>query len=331
MKVRLAIFFLFFLPVVSIGQINLVPNPGFEDTIRCPSDSTIIKTKVWYNPTCGSPDYFYPTIQGNPGCINQYPAYWGGGGYSNNWGYQMPHNGLAYAGMVVPDASELMAVRLNDSLRNGKTYTISFYTSLGNASRSGMDLIQVAFMNDSITDYNLSTCWNYLSNLQSDAGNLSGNIIIDTLNWVLVQDTFIAGGGECYMVLGNIDTAQTQYYLIDSLNPSRFAYYYFDDFDIHCIDCSTSIPPVPDYPQITLTPNPSNGEFILNGNFPPETKMKIYNMLGQLVWSEDIESGNRTVPIFLQLAAGVYVYRIESPKGQAGNYVLKNGKLVIEK
>lgn len=54
--------------------------------------------------------------------------------------------------------------------------------------------------------------------------------------------------------------------------------------------------------------------------------MKIYNMLGQLVWSENIESGNRTVPVFLQLAAGVYVYRVES-----GNDVLKNGKLVIEK
>ena len=106
MKVRLAIFFLFFLPVVSIGQINLVPNPGFEDTIRCPSDSTIIKTKVWYNPTCGSPDYFYPTIQGNPGCINQYPAYWGVGGIPITgvtkclimdwhmlvWSFQMPPN-----------------------------------------------------------------------------------------------------------------------------------------------------------------------------------------------------------------------------------------------
>jgi len=327
MKIGIIISLLSLFPFLIEGQINLVPNPSFEDTFRCSIDSNIVKAKVWFNPTnYGTPDFFYPTIQGNPGCIDQYPGGWGGGAYSNIWGYQLPRSGNAYAGMAVSQGSELMESPLLDSMKMGKSYAVSFYVSVGDAYGSGLDLIGISFRSDSVTDYFLV---GYLPGiLNNDAGNASGNILIDQLGWMLVQDTFIAIGGERYMILGNIDTGNTQYY--NSSNPTA-VYFYFDDFDIHCVDCSSSIPPVSDYPEITLTPNPSNGEFILKGNFPPETKMKIYNMLGQLVWSEDIESGNRTVPIFLQLAAGVYVYQVQSPNGQAGNYVLKNGKLVIEK
>jgi hypothetical protein len=316
-------------PILAIGQVNLVPNADFEDTIRCPSDFSITKARYWYNPTiCGSPDYFYPTMQGNLACVDQLAVgnSWGGGSYVNNWGFQMPRSGNAYAGMGVPEASELMAVKLIDSLSPGKEYSVSFYTSLSNNSRSGIDLIQFAFMEDSVTDYNINTCWNYLSNLQSDAGNDQGNIIIDTVNWVLVNDTFVAAGGELYMVIGNIDTAQTQYYLIDSINPSRFAYYYFDDFDVHCIDCTsdTSEPPV--YPEITITPTLTQGELLLSGNFPLGAKFEVYDVLGQLVFYDELQSGNQTQSVFLPLGAGVYTCTV-----MADGSLLKAEKVVVVK
>ena len=329
MKLVAALILTFCFSSLMLGQVNLVPNSNFEDTIRCPSDNSITKARFWYNPTiCGSPDYFYPTMQGNLACVDQLAVgnSWGGGSYNNNWGYQLPNSGIAYVGMGVPEASELMAIRLLDTLIGGKRYAVSFYTSLGNNSGSGIDLVQLAFMEDSVTDYNINSCWNYLSNLQSDAGNYLGNYLIDTINWIVVQDTFIASGGEHYMIVGNIDTAQTQYYLLDTINPSRFAYYYFDDFDVHCIDCTsdTSEPPV--FPVITITPTLTQGEITVSGDFPVGTKLEVYDVLGQLVFYDELQSGNQTQTVFLQLSAGVYTCRVIAE----GN-VLKTEKVVITK
>jgi len=238
----------------------------------------------------------------------------------------LPHSGLAYAGFV--NVSENMAIQLSDTLKANKKYAVSCYVSLANNSDAAYDLIQFAFTNHRVAVYDTTT-WQltYIcDSMVANAENQPGNIITDTTNWVLVQDTFIADGGEYYMTVGNFDTAHTQYQIVDTAHPSLNAYYYFDDFDVHCVDCNTAVTTIPNYPPISLSPNPSNGSFQLIGDFPPETKLKICNMLGQEVFMEDVDAGSRTVPINLQLAEGVYIYRVESESG-----VLKNGKLVIEK
>lgn len=309
-------------PMIAGGQINLVPNPSLEDTFRCPSDSNVIKTKKWFNPTnYGTPDFFYVANQGNSICLDQAPAHWGGGGYNNAWGNQTPHSGLAYAGMAVSQGSELMESPLSDSMIAGKKYAVSFYVSVGDLWGSGLDLIGVSFLPDSTVDY--TGAGTLPATLTNDAGNQSGNIITDTLGWSLVADTFVANGGEKYFILGNIDVANTQYY--NSPNPTA-VYFYFDDFDIHCVDCSTSVPVIPDYPEISLTPNPSNGEFILKGNFPLGSKIEFYNLLGQRLSEIEIAEGNQSLPISLQLAQGVYFYEITT-----GEKKMKSGKIVIAK
>lgn len=311
------------LPFLLTGQVNLVPNPSFEDTLHCASDSTVIKTKRWYRPSaCGTPDFYYP-LQINGGCAAHLPQSWGGGDYSNMRGYQAPGTGLAYAGFLVSMGDELMAVSLTDSLLPGRTYVISFYTSLAEISLSGLDQINLCFMQDSITDFNPGTCWSYLGTLTVDAGNQAGNFLYDTLSWMLVQDTFIAEGGERYMIVGNIDTAATQHYYMDSTMQIG-SYYYFDDFDVHCIDCTSDTSEPPSYPEISVSPNLSQGEITLSGNFPEGTQFEIYNMLGQRVYYSELQSGNQSQTLFLTLADGAYIYRV-----QASGSILKTGKLVL--
>ncbi len=323
--------FALLLPFLSAGQVNLVRNPGFEDTLRCPSDSTITKAKVWYRPSaCGTPDYFYPTMTGNIGCIDQMILFnsWGGGGYgpaNNNWGTQFPNTGIAYAGMAVAGGTELMAGKLSDSLQAGKTYAVSFYTSLGETYYSqgahGLDLISFCFMQDSIVDYDQWTCWSYLGTLHVDAGNQSGNFLTDTLGWTLVQDTFVAEGGERFFVFGNIDTANTQY--VNSATGTA-CYYFFDDFDVHCIDCTSDTSEPPTYPEISVTPSITSGEITLSGNFPDATKFEVYNILGQKVFYDELQTGNQSQTLFLTLADGSYLYRVH-----AAGTTLKTGKIVV--
>jgi hypothetical protein len=306
---------------------NLVVNGDFETYTLCNTDSVLPKAEAWYTPNCGTPDYFHALVNGNTLCTAQYPALWGGGNYANAWGYQTPFDGLGYAGFVVANGGEFMAGRLSDTLRAGRSYEVSFFTSLCdnyfNQGAQGLDLIQVSFNADSITDYNSATCWYYISTLSSDAGNWNGNYLTDTSGWMLVRDTFTAVGGERYFVVGNIDTASTLYY--NSSTPT-FCYYYFDDFDVHCIDCTsdTSEPPV--YPQITITPTLTQGELVLSGNFPVGAKFEVYDVLGQLVFYDELQIGNQNQSIFLPLGAGVYTCRV-----MAEGSLLKAEKVVVVK
>jgi hypothetical protein len=305
---------------------NLVVNGDFESYFLCPSSPNVYKANQWFNPTqCGTPDYFHADLSGNPGCASQSFAQWGGGGYNNLWGYQIPRSGNAYGGMYPAQGAEMMAGKLSDSLRAGKTYAVSFYTVLGetyyNQGKS-MDLIAIDFMTDSITDYT-TTCWQYLGTLEVDVTNQPGRFLNDTLNWMLVADTFLAEGGEKYFVLANIDTLNTQF---SNSNPGGGCYYYFDDFDVHCIDCTsdTSDPPV--YPEITITPTLTQGELLLSGNFPSGTKFEVYDVLGQLVFYDELQSGNQNQSVFLPLGAGIYTCRV-----MAEGSLLKAEKVVVVK
>ncbi len=328
MKTRLFTFCLLFFSLLSSGQVNLVRNPSFEDTIRCPSDSTITKARYWYNPSiCGSPDYFYPTMIGNLDCVDMLAVgnSWGGGSYLNNWGFQLPHTGIAYAGFGVPEAAELIANHMLDSMQAGKKYEVSFYTSLGEASRSGLDMISFCFMQDSVVDYNQNTCWFFIDSLQAHAGNKPYNYLIDTVRWRLVTDTFTAQGGEEYFVFGGIDTLNDHYYLVDSIFPSRAAYYYFDDFDVHCIDCEQDTVISPPIRPFLLYPNPSSGQYFLECTVLAPSVVEIFNMLGQKVETIPISEGENRFSFNLTThAAGVYVWRVRS-----GNEQLHTGKLVL--
>ncbi len=310
------------------GQTNLVINPDFEDTLICSSNASVTKATSWYSPMryC-SPDYFYPTMTGNFGCFAMYPQDWGGGNYVNLWGRQTPNSGVAYIGFGVAGGNELVGGRLSDSLKPGKSYEVSFYTSLGetyyNQGAQGLDLIQFCFMRDSLVNYDFINFWQYLGTLNPTAGNQSGNLLTDTSGWTLVRDTFVASGGERFFVVGNIDTANTMYY--NSPTPT-FCYYYFDDFDVHCIDCTsdTSEPPV--FPVITISPTLTHGEITVSGDFPAGTKLEVYDVLGQLVYYDELQSGNQTQTVFLQLNADVYTCKVIAD----GN-VLKTEKVVVGK
>jgi len=109
------------LPVFGVGQVNLVPNPSFEDTLGCPMGYPDLddKCKDW------------TSFRATPDYMNACSAVCG---YDNQYGFQEPKSGNAYAGfaayqVTIPEAREHIAALLTESLEIGIKYYVSFYIS----------------------------------------------------------------------------------------------------------------------------------------------------------------------------------------------------------
>lgn len=297
---------------------NLVPNPSFEDVEYCSSGSTY-KAAQWFNPNLGSPDLYRDTGAFGA-CFENCGGFNINNTYSTPYGYQLPRTGHVYFGIALmagigSDQREYISVQLNDSLIAGKKYCVSFYTSLSNGSGYASDAVGVSLTHDPY--YDCSGPVLFVSN--GEVRNPIGNVLTDTLNWVLVSDTFVANGGEKFLTIGNFHPDSSS-----NLQPTgqiqNMCYHYVDDVSV--MFCDTFAPV---YPSFSLFPNPSNGEFSISGNFPTGTQLSIYNMLGQKIGESIVlPEGNNIILIDLELAQGVYYYELRSPIEQVAE-----GKFII--
>jgi gliding motility-associated-like protein len=322
---------LLILPINSIGQINLVPNPSFEQHTNC-------------NLTNGSiglfaPPWFQPNIEpfggGVMGGLTDYfnaCDFVNGFGVPINYGgYQLAYSGNAYAGIevfqntILFNSRDYIEVKLLDSLKKNKKYCVSFYFSLPEILQYAVGNIGAYFSNDSLL-YSSPTSENIPVVPQIE--NPSTNFLNDTLNWMLVQGEFIALGGEQFITIGNFRTnANTPFISMPGGGLTNDSYYYIDDVSV--IECeyaqtltsSLSIPNV-------FTPNGDN----INDVFKPITKnietlhCAIYNRWGiqvaELKEPNAAWDGRNTAGI--QCTAGVYYY-VLSAKGTDGKEYEEKG------
>lgn len=198
---------------------NLVPNPSFEDTVSCPlGGDQLYKAEHWHA-FRASPDYFHSCCI-STNCVVGVP--------NNDFGYQYPHSGNAYAGMITYDLTgapyrEYLAAHLTNPTSPGIKYYFTCYINW-----SGKPGFTIANNKFGIA----------LSNILYDSANpypISNNPIVysdsiyaDSLGWSKVELSFIASGNDEYLVLGNLfDDLQT-----DTINLGQFnvhSYYFIDD------------------------------------------------------------------------------------------------------
>src|SRR5205814_1531621 len=128
-------------------------------------------------------------------------------------GYQFPKTGNAYCGfsvrdsnIFIPNEREYIEGVLSDSLIAGHSYCLEFYVSSADKCKYATDRIGAYFSNDSISNYTTHQNLPVIPQVE----NAVGNVISDTLNWVLISGNFTAQGGEKYITIGNFRTdAQT--------------------------------------------------------------------------------------------------------------------------
>lgn len=233
--------------LASIGQ-NLVPNPSFEQYSACPiGPGEINNVLFWATPDSASPDYYnscYSPIFPLPFLPNM-------GVPENIQGYQAARTGDGYAGIISHDQTlgintnyrEYLKVQLSQPLAAGEEYCVEFYWTLADKSVYYVGEIGAYFTPNNVF-LPITTALPFTP--QVSMSNVPMN---DTTNWVLFQSSFVANGGEQYMIIGNFnnpantnsDTTGVTGNLFQTAG--SFAYYYIEDVFVgtECITCTIDI------------------------------------------------------------------------------------------
>jgi hypothetical protein len=251
----------FFLIYVQTFAQNLVPNPGFEDTLGCPYQWDGIQMGYaanWFQPTWGTSDLFTSCYL-VPQSFN---------------GYQAAHTGIAYAGIIASchkpfgcDPTninrEYLSVRLLTNLEAGERYYCRFYASRADsvhyAAKFGV------LFSDSL--HQESTM-----NLPYTPQFETVPTLLDKVDWTEYQFSFIANGGESFLTIGNFRNQQDSDTLFtndggDLQNVEyKYAYYYVDDI---CVSKDSL--------------NCKNTAGVSEWNFPQPQVVRITDCLGREV------------------------------------------------
>jgi len=184
------------------AQVNLVPNPSFEEIDSCPqwpvlaNFSPDARPTYWYS--CNdTPEYFtacVDTLTGVP---------------SNFFTYQSAFAGNAYIGMytytTLAEFREMVGVQLISPLVVGQTYYASFYANAAFGGERHWPMR--ATDNIGLLFTMAPNEWVYPMDsyplLRNYAHVHSTQVISDTLGWTLVSGSFVADSAYGYMIIGN--------------------------------------------------------------------------------------------------------------------------------
>jgi hypothetical protein len=204
--------FMVLLVNTSFSQVNLVPNPSFEQnhgTEPCPFNpaDSLLWPDSWISPAPigdGDPDYFLTWY------CDQYSST-----PLNRAGYQIPYEGDAYTmiGLVSdtagghPPYREYLQTILLDTLRTGHRYCFSVWMSCSDSAAKVTDDIGVYFSDTAIFKYDGENF-----PVTPQIRNPEGRYLDDKANWQLFSGSFVAAGGERYITIGNfLDDFHTNY------------------------------------------------------------------------------------------------------------------------
>ncbi|MFZ4741201.1 MAG: gliding motility-associated C-terminal domain-containing protein [Bacteroidales bacterium] len=211
--------FIFFIYIFSNNidgfsqSINLVSNPSFEEYTNCPDNGGQIYyafpwTAATNNAICNS-DYF------NKCSVVLSPIFT----------YQQPRTGIAYAGIElfnnpigIDNYREYLEVKLKNDFKKDKKYCGEFYISFPDYGSYAISNIGMYFSPTEVIQINLYAPLPYIPQIKNTHG-----ILKDTINWMKVNGSFIASGGEQYLVIGNFDSSQyVNYITVGSNTNSRY-------------------------------------------------------------------------------------------------------------
>jgi hypothetical protein len=292
---KIFIYLLLLFSTVSFGQVNLVPNPSFEDTVACPTTANQVDRAVGWYPSRNSPDYFNGCdwINGLMGVPN------------NAVGFQYAHSGDAYCGIVAymhndPNAREDFTCALLSPLIIGKKYQLSFYTSWSGKYRMACNKLGMLFSSINYNSTNNAPLNNYCQ-------FYTDSIIVDSVGWVLVEGSFIADSNYSFLTIGNFFDSS----MVDTIRPlpSSIAYYYIDDVSV-TEDTSTSLPELNSSSDIKIFPNPVVDELFIESSNNPVSSLELFEATDKLILKTTDEFKARSKLNLDHIKSGIYFLRI---------------------
>ena len=321
----------------SVYAQNLVPNYSFENITKCIQGPNQFSGYV-DNWTGGSSGLCYFTSVCNVSS-DSVPL--------NTFGYQNAHTGQAYAGILTyiddtcnicvsdnKNGRDYIQDSLSDTLKKGIRYYVTFYVSLADSSWFSCGEIG-AYFSDSALYYAswLTYTKSYL--IPQVANNSTKDSLNNTVLWTKVSGSFLAQGGEKYIVIGNFKTdSNSQIGNRERLSTNNAgAYYYIDDVivstDSNYADSLAGVAELKvENEKLKVFPNPSKGVFTIESSVSiGKSLVEIYNELGQKVYSTplNLPQGRDFEIDLTSQPSGVYLYRVITEQGD----LVGSGKLLI--
>lgn len=215
------------------GQ-NLVINPGFEQSGQATDLAWLFggdmfhsfDVKGWSQSTRGSSDYF---LRGSSTNTTNIPLYGGTTAVSD---------GRAFSGFIpwCPDKEyrEYITGELSAPLEKGKKYVFRVKVSTGNRNAYLVNDLGVYFTNERFSDQSTEQAIVQVPQLWLDARPLQS----DPEKWTVIQNVFVAQGGERYFTFGNFfdDSSTTVITRQTSGLKEEYSYYYADDVVVELTD-----------------------------------------------------------------------------------------------
>ena len=327
----LSLFMVFVFPKAQ----NLVPNGSFEDTLKCTNGyGNFLGYVTSWGGGGGGLSYF--TSQCAIGQQFEVPQ--------NELGYQYAHSGVSYAGIYTyidslyspsnANGRAYLQTALTTSLKASVKYYVTFFVSLADSFKYACNDIE-AYLSDSALKYpppGYSKPY-----IQPQIENDTSNHLTDKVNWMKVSGSFIAVGGEKYIIIGNFkDDAHSDTVFVNSSahkeNIWTAAYYFIDDVivsaDSNYADSLFTATQTINKPKeiVQIFPNPTTGIFNIQLlGVSGKSSVEVYNMLGKEVESEKLKVESTEIDLSNQ-PAGIYLYRIISEKGE----LVGSGKVIVQ-
>jgi gliding motility-associated-like protein len=238
---------------------NLVPNYSFEEYSQCPNtgQGEIYLATPWTAGTglgLGSSDYINS-------CSNDQ-------GIQEMLNIQKPRTGFAYAGILLFEpficvsCREYLEVKLINNLKANQKICCEFFISFPNFGSVASGSIGMYFSQSEVIQVSLGESLPYIPQIKNTKG-----ILKDTINWMKVNGSFVASGGEQYLVIGNFDSSQyVNYIIVGSNTNSR---YLIDDVSV--CDCDDFKPKLGK--DTTLC---AGQQLLIKANVPKEADSVIY-------------------------------------------------------
>lgn len=206
---------------------NLVPNPSFEQFTICPPGiSPPFTAAIWLLPTTGGSSDYYNSCAPVASNVST-PV--------NSFGTQAPRTGSGYAGFILRPTNlyrEYLEVKLSAPLAAGNTYQVSFYVNLADQAQWAIDKFGAYLSMAPVGPIAAAPVLPFVPQVMQP----SGTFITDKNNWTQISGTYLASGGEQYLVIGNFydNVATTPQTGLGGFYPG--AYYYIDDVSV-CASC----------------------------------------------------------------------------------------------
>jgi hypothetical protein len=309
---QLLIIALTFICTAAIGQ-NLVPNGifNYSDTCSFGSLSQGVHAEPWY-PFFSTPDYHHP-CKSEQRSIPQNAA-----------GYQNAHTEEGYLGLYLfshsSDRREFYAVELNQTLGSGISYRVGLHISLADSSNYAINRIGLLLTQDEPG--------NDLQSLLSETPQIENHvdsILTDKIRWSRIEGSFLANGGERYLIIGNFhNDAETDTVTVTNggtsppNNPNywNIAYYYIDNVTVipDSVYLGVKDQEVKEL-MVKLYPNPISKVLTIESTKVIEN-VAVYDMFGRLVIQMDGRKQNRIDISMDGLKSGVYNVVVVDDTGQ---------------